>query len=167
MKSEDKLILRIQILGLLAWLITVFAASSIGALASINASEFYAALAQPGWAPPPSVFGPVWSLLYALMGISVWLVWREGAFRQNRKVLGLFMAQLALNALWSWLFFTWNLGGLALAELIILWVFILATIIGFWRVKAIAGVLLLPYLCWVSFAGLLNFSLWNLNPALL
>ena len=78
--------------------------------------------------------------------------------------LGLFLVQLSLNALWSWLFFTWRLGGLAFSEILLLWLLILATAITFWRVRPIAGVLLVPYLCWVTFAGVLNFTLWRLNP---
>lgn len=159
--------LRLQITGVIGWLILVYAASALGALASIGASEFYATLTQPDWAPPPSVFGPVWTALYTLMGISVWLVWRAAPFTSNAWVLGLFLIQLVFNALWSWLFFTWQLGGLALFELIVLWILILATIVGFWRISRVAAFLLVPYLAWVSFAGLLNYSLWQLNPGLL
>lgn len=159
--------LRLQITGLVAWLILVYAASALGALASISASEFYATLTQPEWAPPPSVFGPVWGVLYTLMGLAAWLVWRAAPFTSTAWVLGLFLVQLAFNALWSWLFFTWQFGGLALFELIVLWVLILATIIGFWKISRVAALLLVPYLAWVSFAGLLNYALWQLNPALL
>lgn len=159
--------LRLQIAGLIAWLILVYATSALGALASISASEFYGALTQPEWAPPPSVFGPVWGVLYTLMGLAAWLVWRAAPFTSNAWVLGLFLIQLAFNALWSWLFFTWQFGGLALFELVVLWILIVVTIIGFWRISRVAALLLLPYLCWVSFAGLLNYSLWQLNPVLL
>jgi len=150
--------------GLIGWLVLTFAASAIGALASVQAAEFYGQLQQPAWAPPPGVFGPVWSLLYALMAISGWLVWGTGGVRANRFAFGLFFAQLALNALWSWLFFAWRLGAVAFAEIILLWLLIIATLIAFWRVRPVAGLLLAPYLIWVSFAAALNFALWRLNP---
>jgi len=156
-----------QILGLVGWLAVSFAASSVGAIASIQAKSFYGQLVQPDWAPPPSVFGPVWTALYALMGIAAWLVWRSGGFRTNRQALTLFLVQLALNSLWSWLFFAWHRGGLAFTDIVVLWLFIAATIVFFWRVRPLAGVLLIPYLLWVSFAAVLNYSLWQLNPQVL
>lgn len=156
-----------DILGLIGWLVVSFAASAIGAVASIQAKSFYAQLAQPGWSPPPGVFGPVWTALYALMGIAAWLVWRSGGFNTNRHALTLFLLQLAVNALWSWLFFAWQLGGMAFFDVLVLWVLIVITIIYFWRVRPLAGALLVPYLLWVSFAAVLNFSLWQLNPKIL
>jgi translocator protein len=156
-----------QILGLAGWLVVSFAASAIGAVASIQAQSFYKLLTQPNWAPPPEVFGPVWMVLYALMGIAAWLVWRSGGFRENRQALILFLVQLAVNALWSWLFFVWHRGGLALADVLVLWILIVATLVSFWRVRSLAGALLIPYLLWVSFASLLNYSLWQLNPQVL
>lgn len=156
-----------QTLGLIGWLVTSFAASAVGALASIQAKSFYGQLAQPTWAPPPSLFGPVWSLLYAMMAIAAWLVWRCGGFRANRIALSLFLVQLVLNALWSWLFFAWHLGASAFADIVILWVLIVATLVSFWRVRPLAGALLIPYLLWVSFASALNYSVWQLNPQVL
>lgn len=156
-----------QIIGLLGWLLLSFAAAAIGSIASIQAVAFYRQLAQPSWAPPSSVFGPVWSLLYALMGIAAWLVWREGGWRRQRGVLGLFVLQLAFNALWSWLFFGWHRGALAFADIVLLWLLIVATVIGFWRVRPLAGALLLPYLGWVGFATALNYAVWHLNPSTL
>jgi benzodiazapine receptor len=152
-----------QILGLLAWLAVSFVASGIGAVASIRAVSFYGQIVQPSWAPPSSVFGPVWTILYALMGIAAWLVWRVGGFRANRSALALFFAQLAVNALWSWLFFAWHHGALAFADIVLLWFLIIATLVAFWRVRPLAGALLIPYLMWVSFAAALNFSVWQLN----
>lgn len=142
-----------QILGLLAWLAISFATSALGAVASIRAASFYGQLVQPSWAPPASVFGPVWTTLYLLMAIAAWLVWREGGFRANRQALIFFLVQLAVNALWSWLFFAWHLGGPAFADVLILWVLIVATLVSFWRVRPLAGALLVPYLLWVSFAS--------------
>ena len=156
-----------QILGLAAWLAVSFAASAVGAVASIQAKSFYSQLVQPDWAPPPWIFGPVWTVLFTLMGIAVWLVWRSGGFGPNRQALTLFILQLAFNALWSWLFFTWNLGFLALADITMLWILIVATLFSFWRVSPLAGALLIPYLLWVSFAFALNYSLWQLNPQVL
>ncbi|MEO9255500.1 MAG: TspO/MBR family protein [Tepidiformaceae bacterium] len=144
-----------------------FAAATVGALASIRAQAFYAQLIQPAWAPPPSVFGPVWTVLYALMALAAWLVWRSGGFRANRAALSLWIAQLVLNALWTWLFFAWHKGALAFADIVLLWVLIVATLVSFWRVRAIAGALLFPYLLWVTFASALNYAMWQLNPQLL
>ncbi len=156
-----------QIIGLIGWLLLSFAAAAIGAVASVQAASFYQQLAQPNWAPPASVFGPVWSLLYALMGIAAWLVWREGGWRRQRGVLTLFALQLAVNALWSWLFFAWHRGAPAFADIVLLWLLIAATLVGFWRVRPLAGALLLPYLSWISFAAALNFAVWHLNPQVL
>jgi len=156
-----------QVIGLIGWLLLSFMAAALGAVASVQAATFYQQLAQPSWAPPSSVFGPVWSVLYALMGIAAWLVWREGGWRRQRGVLGLFVIQLASNALWSWLFFGWHRGALAFAAIVLLWLLIGATLLGFWRVRPLAGALLLPYLCWVSFASALNFAVWHLNPQIL
>ncbi|HSP01183.1 MAG TPA: TspO/MBR family protein [Thioalkalivibrio sp.] len=144
-----------------------FIAAAVGGAASINAGAFYAELVQPAWAPPGTWFGPVWSVLYLLMGISAWLVWRRGGFGQQRVPLALFLAQLAFNALWTWLFFGWQQGALAFVEILLLWCLILATLIAFWRVRALAATLLVPYLLWVSFAAALNYSIWQLNPQIL
>lgn len=156
-----------QIVGLVGWLLLSFATAAMGAVASVQAAAFYQQLVQPSWAPPSSVFGPVWSVLYALMGVAAWLVWREGGWRRRRGALALFVVQLALNALWSWLFFGWHRGALAFADIVLLWLLIVATLVGFWRVRPLAGALLVPYLCWVSFASALNFAVWHLNPLIL
>ena len=153
--------------GLPAWLGLCFLTAAIGAAASVEAGPFYLQLLRPSWAPPAGVFGPVWTLLYALMGIAAWLVWRAGGFEANRGALTLFLLQLLVNALWSWLFFGWHLGGLALADVLLLWGLILTTLLRFWPVSRLAAALLLPYLLWVSFATALNFSVWRLNPHLL
>jgi tryptophan-rich sensory protein len=156
-----------QLAGLLAWLVGSFIAAGIGGAASIEAGPFYAQLVRPGWAPPASIFGPVWTVLYALMGIAAWLVWRVGGFRPAKAALTLFLVQLAFNALWSWLFFGWHRGAWAFADILLLWALILATLIAFWRIRPLAGALLLPYLVWVSFASALNYSVWQLNPQIL
>ena len=158
---------RKQLAGLAGWLLVVFAAAAIGAAASIQAGPFYTSLVRPDWAPPPSLFGPVWSVLYALMGLAAWWVWRVGGFRKARGALTLFLVQLALNALWSWLFFGWHRGALAFVDILVLWALIGATVISFWRIRPLAGALLVPYFLWVSFAAALNYSVWQLNPQVL
>jgi tryptophan-rich sensory protein len=156
-----------QALGLAGWLAASFATGAIGALATARASAFYGALSQPVWAPPGWLFGPVWTLLFILMGLAAWLVWRENGFRGARLALGLYGLQLVANALWSWIFFAWQLGAVAVAEIAVLWLLIAATLAAFWRLHRLAALLLLPYLAWVSFAAALTFSLWRLNPATL
>jgi tryptophan-rich sensory protein len=101
------------------------------------------------------------------MGIAAWLVWRSGGFRSNRQALLLFLLQLAFNALWSWVFFAWHLGAMAFADVVVLWILIVATLVSFWRVRPLAGSLLIPYLLWVTFAAALNYTLWQLNPQVL
>lgn len=156
-----------QLLGLLAWLAVSFAAAAIGGVASANAGDFYRELIRPEWAPPGWVFAPVWSALYVLMGTAAWLVWRERGFRGAGTALALFLIQLAANALWTWLFFAWHRGALAFGEILVLWVLILGTVVAFWRVRPIAGALLLPYLAWVTLASALSYATWQRNPQLL
>lgn len=153
-----------QLLALLGWLLLVFAAAALGAIASADAPVFYAQLVKPAWAPPAGWFGPVWSVLYSLMGISAWLAWRS---RAGRVAFGLFFAQLAANALWSWLFFAWHRGALAAVEVLVLLVLIAATMKAFWPRSRVAAGLLLPYLLWVGFASALTGSVWQANPGLL
>ena len=156
-----------QLVGLAGWLLLAFAAAAVGAIASTGARAFYAELVRPSWAPPGWVFGPVWSALYALMGVSAWLVWRTRAGAGARTALFLFVIQLVANALWSWLFFVWHQGALAFADVLLLWLLILATIVAFRRFSGLAAVLLLPYLAWVTFASALTFAVWRRNPGLL
>jgi benzodiazapine receptor len=153
-----------QIIGFVCWLAVVFLAAAIGAAASIQASSFYANLVRPDWAPPSWLFGPVWTVLYLLMGTAAWLVWRVGGFRASQSALILFLAQLVFNALWSWLFFGWHRGALAFVDVLLLLALIIATLFSFWRIKASAGALLVPYFLWVAFASALNYSVWQLNP---
>lgn len=149
------------------WLALCAAAGAVGAIASADAPRFYAALEKPPWAPPSGAFGPVWTLLYLSMGIAAWLVWRERGWSRARGALGLFLLQLAVNALWSWLFFAWRRGGLALADIVVLGVLIVATLVAFARIRKLAAWLLVPYLTWVCFAAALNYSVWQANPRLL
>jgi tryptophan-rich sensory protein len=144
-----------------------FAAAAVGGWASADAPGFYALLNKPSWAPPAAVFGPVWTALYLLMAVAAWLVWKEVWKPEIRRALSFYLLQLALNALWTWVFFSWRLGGWALAEISVLWVLIVLTMIGFYRVRPLAGLLLVPYLAWVTFATVLNAALWRMNPQLL
>ena len=109
----------------------------------------------------------MWSVLYILMAVAAWLVWREQGFRGAGAALSLFVIQLAANALWTWLFFTWRQGALAFGEILVLWASILATVVAFWRVSPLAGALLLPYLAWVTLASALTWATWRLNTNLL
>lgn len=156
-----------QLFGLVAWLAASFAAAAVGALASVNAGTFYQQLLRPSWAPPGWLFGPVWSVLYLAMGVAAWLAWRERGLRGMGGAAVLFFSQLAVNALWSWLFFAWRQGGVAFAEVLVLLALIAATLVAFWRIRPLAGALLLPYLAWVTFASALNLATWRLNPQLL
>ncbi len=156
-----------QISGLAFWLAVSFAAAAIGGVATMSAGPFYSQLVRPEWAPPGWLFGPVWTVLYAMMGFAAWLVWRVGGFRGAKPAIMLFVVQLAFNALWSWLFFKWQLGAASFVEIVLLWALILATIAAFWRVKPLAAALLVPYLLWVSFASALTFSVWRMNPRML
>lgn len=154
-----------QLIGLLGWLALAFATAAVGAIASVDAASFYAQLNKPSWAPPGWVFAPVWSTLYALMGIAAWLVSRSPG--SNRAALGLFVAQLGANALWSWLFFAWHRGALAAVEVLVLLVLIIATIAAFWPRSRLAAALLVPYVLWVGFASALTWAVWRNNPGLL
>lgn len=156
-----------QIVGLVVWLGVCFIAAAVGGMATTSAGSFYSELVRPSWAPPASLFGPVWSVLYALMGVSAWLVWRRGGFQVEQGALTLFLVQLVVNALWSWLFFAWRLGAIAFVEILLLCCLVLATLLQFWRRERLAGALLVPYLLWISFAAALNFSLWRMNPQVL
>jgi translocator protein len=147
--------------GLVGWLMACFAAASLGAL--IRPGAWYAALNKPAWNPPAWLFGPVWSVLYTLMAVAAWLVWKRGGFAAQRRPLTLFLTQLVLNALWTPLFFGLHLPALALAEITLLWLAIACTIATFWSVHRTAACLLMPYLAWVGFAAALNAALWILN----
>lgn len=153
--------------ALVAWLVVCFAAAAVGAAAALQADTFYAELVRPDWAPPASVFGPVWTILYALMALAAWIVWRAREIPLARPALIFFLLQLILNSLWSWLFFGFHQGALAFWEVLLLWALIFTTLVLFWRIRPLAGALLIPYLAWVTFASALNYSIWQLNPSLL
>ncbi|MBB5868156.1 tryptophan-rich sensory protein [Allocatelliglobosispora scoriae] len=140
--------------------LAVLATAVIGGIAAADASAEYGQLAQPSWAPPSWLFGPVWTVLYIMIAVSGWLVWRKVGFGTAIVVYGV---QLVLNAIWTPLFFGGNHYGLAFAEIVVMWLAIGATVALFWRVSRPAAYLLLPYWAWVTFASALNFSIWQLN----
>lgn len=149
-------------LVLIGFVAACLAAGAIGSLLTASGlREWYPTLIKPIWNPPSWVFGPVWTLLYILMGVSAWLVWRRGGWSRAHVVFGV---QLLLNAAWSGLFFGLRSPGLAFAEIVALWLAIASTLVVFWRISAAAGALLVPYLGWVTFAAVLNGALWRLNP---
>jgi len=150
-------------LGLVGWLLASLATGVAGALATRHARDFYAGLVRPAWAPPGWVFGPVWTTLYLLMGVSVWLVWRTAGWSGATVALSLFVVQLVCNAAWSWFFFAWRRGALALADILLLLALIVATMFAFAQVHTLAMVLLIPYICWVAFATLLTWAIWRAN----
>jgi tryptophan-rich sensory protein len=147
--------------------LAVLATEAVGVGSALAAGgdfrPYFESLRKPPLAPPPPVFGPVWTALYALMGASAWLVWRRRSERHVRLALGLFAAQLALNAVWSVVFFGRRRSGWALLEILALWFTIVATIARFRSVSPTAAALLLPYLAWVTFATYLNAGIWRLN----
>lgn len=147
-------------LGLAGWIAISFAAAAFGSL--FPAQPYYSQLIKPEWAPPPSVFGPVWTLLYLLMGIAAWLVWKARD-ASSRSALTVFLIQLVLNAAWSWVFFGLRAPGAAMIEIAALLVAIVVTTILFWNVHRVAGLLMTPYFAWVCFAAVLNYRLWILN----
>jgi benzodiazapine receptor len=150
-----------SITALIGWLVLCFAAA--GTAAFVSTDGWYAALHKPSWNPPAWLFGPAWTVLYITMAVAAWLVWREGGWKAQGRTLGLFILQWFLNALWTPLFFGLHRPGIAFTEIILLWLAIAATLVSFWRVRKVAGVLLVPYLAWVSFAAALNFTIWRLN----
>lgn len=183
-----------QAIALVVSLGICFLAAGLGALATTpNIEGWYATIEKPTWNPPNWIFGPVWTTLYAMMAVAAWLVWKsqfaaesaEGLAEQGgrlesnssvklpglqraadvRRALGLFAVQLILNLTWSLIFFGLQKPGWALIEIAILWLAIVATALAFWRCSRVASGLLVPYLAWVSFAAVLNGTIWWLNRA--
>ncbi len=156
-------------LALLGWVALAATAGAVGGIASRDAGVFYAALTKPTWAPPGWLFAPVWSALYVLMGVAAWLVWRArpttaAGRASRRRALALFVGQLALNAVWTWLFFAWRQGAVAFGEIALLWLAVVVTIWQFGRVRPVAAWCLVPYLAWVTYATALTWALWQRNP---
>ncbi|MBI4163987.1 MAG: tryptophan-rich sensory protein [Candidatus Aenigmarchaeota archaeon] len=156
MKNVTKLIISIVICEVIGLIGSVFTIPSIG--------SWYTGLQKPGFTPPNWAFAPVWTTLFLLMGISLYFLVEKGIRRGVRTGLVIFGAQLALNLIWSILFFGLHNIFFALVEIVVLWIVILVTIICFWRIRRVAGYLLVPYICWVTVAALLNYYIWILNP---
>lgn len=149
-------------------LIAVAVPLAIGGLSGLATARgvetWYPTLVKPSFNPPAWVFAPTWTVLYIMMGVALFLVWRQGLDTPGVKAaLTLFAVQLVLNALWSILFFGMQSPASAFAEILLLWLAIVATLWTFWQVTPAAGWLLAPYLAWVSFAAVLNGSIWMLN----
>jgi len=151
-------------IGLAVFLVVCLGAGGLGAIATTPEIEgWYRTIAKPEWNPPDWIFGPVWTTLFILMAIAAWLVWKPAGFKAAATPLSLFAWQLLLNIAWSWIFFGLHELGWAFVEIVVLWLAIAATTIAFFRCSQIAGWLLVPYLAWVSFAAVLNFTIWRMN----
>jgi len=150
---------------LVIFILICFIVAAVGSQFTPSTTEggWYESLQKPSFNPPSPVFGPVWTFLYFTMAVAAWMVWRSYGARGVTTALVVFFIQLAFNGVWSIFFFGLRNPGLAFLDLVILWALILATIILFWRKSTFAGILLLPYILWVSFAGVLNFFIWRLN----
>lgn len=154
--------MKLDLLALPLWIVLAFLPSLAGIVARPGA--WYQALDKPVFNPPSWIFGPAWTTLFLLMGVAAWLVWRTSGFGGAKVALSLFVAQLLVNAVWSPTFFALYRMDLAMGVIVVLWGLILATIIAFAQHSALAAWLLAPYLAWVSFAAVLNATLWWMNP---
>ncbi len=154
-----------DIVSLVVAIIIPLVVGGLGGAATASAiPTWYQSLDKPAWNPPNWVFGPVWTLLYVLMGVAAWLVWRRGWDNpQVQGALAIFGIQLLLNLFWSLIFFGLRSTGWAVLEIVVLWGFILATVVQFYRLESVAGLLLIPYQLWVTFAAALNAAVWQLN----
>ena len=151
----------------LKFLISILLPLSLGAIAGMFTSqsvpEWYATLNRPSFNPPNWIFGPVWTTLYILMGISFFLVWKQEESKVRNRAILIFLLQLMLNFAWSFIFFYFNMIGLALVEIILLWISIVMMLVVFYKIKPIASYINIPYLLWVTFATVLNASYYILN----
>ena len=151
-----------QWLVLVGLILLCLAMGSAGGFVSASAiNEWYSTLAKPSWNPPNWLFGPVWTLLYIMMAVAAWLVWRTK--HRIAPAMILFFVQLALNFAWTLIFFGARSPGLALVEVVFLWLAVLFTMLAFFGRQTTAGWLFVPYLAWVSFAAILNAAIWWLN----
>ena len=145
-------------------LLLCYGAAAIGGLLGVGTDPgWYADLAKPAWTPPGWVFGPVWMVLYGMMAVAAWLVWVQRRQHPGAAPIIVFAVQLAFNAAWTPLFFALQRPGMALVDIVLLWLALAVTVWLFFRRRTLAGLLLVPYLLWVSFAVALNFAIWRLN----
>lgn len=159
MKQERRPSFVLSLLVLAGFVVITFCAPLAGMFSPPG--DWYASLNKPSWNPPAWIFGPVWTALYLMMAIAAWLVWKRSGWC---GALWIYLVQLLLNAAWTPIFFGAREIGWALVAIIALWAAILCTLLAFLRVSRVAGWMLLPYLAWVSFATVLNFTLWRMNP---
>jgi benzodiazapine receptor len=153
-----------DVVGLAVSIAVCFGSAAVGSLLTQpSLGEWYAQLRKPAWTPPNWVFGPVWSALYLSMAVAAWLIWRNAGTAGARFALTLFGIQLGLNVAWSGVFFGLRLPGIACLEIAVLWLAIAATTAVFWGRNRTAAMLMVPYLAWVTFAGVLNAAIWSLN----
>lgn len=151
-------------LSLIVLICGTFAASAFGDLAAASSlGSWYHSLAKPSWNPPEVVFAPVWSVLYILMAVAAWLVWRRGSETEVVPAMTTYFGQLVLNVLWPLIFFGLRLPGWAVVDIILLWVGIVLAMVQFGKVSKISAWLLVPYLAWVTFAAALNATIWHIN----
>lgn len=151
----------IQITSCILLTMAIGGLSGFATISGVNG--WYKTLNKPSFNPPNAIFGPVWSLLYLLMGISLYLIWQQPKSSERKKAVGVFFVQITLNFFWSIIFFNLHSIGFALVEIIAMWLAILAMIILFYRVNRPAALLQIPYICWVSFASVLNAAIYHLN----
>jgi len=150
--------------SLVPFVVVCFTAAAVGALFThTSVNTWYTQLRRPEWTPPNWIFGPVWTVLYLLMAVSAWIVWRSSSWPESAAALMLFGVQLLLNSLWSVIFFGLRRIGAAFGEILILWTMIVATTVAFLPISLLAAWLLIPYLAWVGFASYLNFRIWQMN----
>lgn len=155
---------KLQIIKLIVSIIVPLGLGSIaGIFTAQSVPEWYATLNRPSFNPPNWIFGPVWTMLYILMGISLFLIWKLEISKERNLAILVFMLQLLLNFGWIFIFFYFNMIGLALIEIILLWIFIVIMLVLFYKIKPIAAYINIPYLLWVSFATVLNGSYYFLN----
>jgi len=152
---------------ILKLVVSILLPLGLGAIARIFTAkaipEWYATLNQPSFNPPNWIFGPVWTSLYILLGISFFLIWKQPATKERNRAISIFLIQLVLNFAWSFLFFYFHQIGLALIDIIVLWILIITMLILFYRIKPLAAYINIPYLPWVTFASILNASYFVLN----
>lgn len=150
---------------IIAVLIPLSVGSLAGYFTASSVNGWYTTLVKPSFNPPNWLFAPVWTSLYIMMGIALFLVWNSGAAEDvKRTAVTLFIVQLVLNFLWSFVFFYAQQPGWALVNIILMWIFIFLTILWFGKISSLSAWLLVPYICWVSFASVLNYAIWKLNP---